>query len=277
MRPNLSKASSLRAFLGEEYKLRHQRNPNYSLRAYARDLGLSVSNLSDILKGRGGISRKLLQQIAPNLQLEDHETELTWSLIESEFARTALQRKAAKDRLKIQKKYHTANEIPLDTFKLVSEWQHMAILELAGIRSLKLTSDRVAERLGISHTKALESMNRLVDLGLLVRDGEVYSRGAELSVVGKNVPNAAIRDFHRQIISKAAVAIDEQDTHQRMLTSNIVAISASDYERAMGRIQKFIEEFLSEFGSSGDKKEKLYCLSGQFFSLDKTSTKVGLT
>ena len=47
---------------------RRSRNPRYSLRAYARDLGISVSHLSTIMNGRRKLSTLQAGKIAVKLQ-----------------------------------------------------------------------------------------------------------------------------------------------------------------------------------------------------------------
>jgi plasmid maintenance system antidote protein VapI len=61
----------LRARLTE----RKNRNVLYSLRAYARDLGVDPSRLCRILKGRQEISTGLCLQISRRLHLSDDETQ----------------------------------------------------------------------------------------------------------------------------------------------------------------------------------------------------------
>jgi plasmid maintenance system antidote protein VapI len=49
-------------FINREFDLRSSKNGSYSLRAFARDLGISPQRLSHLLSGKKGISKD-----APNL------------------------------------------------------------------------------------------------------------------------------------------------------------------------------------------------------------------
>ena len=60
---------SISEFLGAEFSKRKLRNETYSLRAFARDLGVSASRLSEILSGKLGISEKTAETIASKLRL----------------------------------------------------------------------------------------------------------------------------------------------------------------------------------------------------------------
>jgi len=58
-----------------ELNRRKAKNPSYSLRAYARDLGISPSYLSKIISGRFPVTdqfvRRLLKNIHPHIKLNN--------------------------------------------------------------------------------------------------------------------------------------------------------------------------------------------------------------
>ena len=55
--------------LKQGFELRKKRNPRYSLRKYAKDLGLTPMHLSYILRGQRGLSRKKAEPIIQFLRL----------------------------------------------------------------------------------------------------------------------------------------------------------------------------------------------------------------
>lgn len=54
--------------LETEFGLRRQRNPRYSLRAFARDLGTDHSTLSQILRRRRALSPRMVQRFGQRLR-----------------------------------------------------------------------------------------------------------------------------------------------------------------------------------------------------------------
>jgi len=54
---------------------RKEKNPRYSLRAFARSLGVSSGQLSEILSGKRPLSHKLARRIAIALALTEEETQ----------------------------------------------------------------------------------------------------------------------------------------------------------------------------------------------------------
>ena len=59
--------TDFREVLKQVLQKRAGNNPSYSQRAFARDLGISPSTLSEVLKGRYGLSEKKSREIALNL------------------------------------------------------------------------------------------------------------------------------------------------------------------------------------------------------------------
>lgn len=120
-----------RSILKAELAKRCGANPRYSQRAFARDLDLSPSRLSEILSRRYGLSRVAAQGIAKRIGLAKEECRRFLDLVESEHARSKVAREAAKDRLNSDSEQ---SQLQMDAFAIVSDWYHFAILELTCLK-----------------------------------------------------------------------------------------------------------------------------------------------
>lgn len=89
-----------RAFLRDELSRRQARNARYSLRSFARDLGLAPPRLSDILRGRYGLSGAAAAELAARLRMSEEESFHFRDLAEAEHGRSRLARENARLRLK---------------------------------------------------------------------------------------------------------------------------------------------------------------------------------
>lgn len=67
--------SSCRVILQQTLVAKQKKNSRYSLRAFARDLRVSPSFLSEVLNGKYGISRQLARQIAERLGFDPRESD----------------------------------------------------------------------------------------------------------------------------------------------------------------------------------------------------------
>lgn len=82
-------------FLKAEYKKRKSRNGSYSLRAFARDLGLSPSRLCEVLQGNCGVSERTIETVASRLKLTSGARSHLKDLVIVETARDGKTREAA--------------------------------------------------------------------------------------------------------------------------------------------------------------------------------------
>ncbi len=69
------KIADFRGMLRAELGRRQVKNPAYSMRAFARDLGLSASGLSEVLSGKHSLSLRRAVIVSQRLGLSGHESD----------------------------------------------------------------------------------------------------------------------------------------------------------------------------------------------------------
>ena len=264
---DITKASDYRAILKEELDGRCQQNPRYSLRAFARDLELAPSRLSEILNRKQGLSRKGATRIAEILGFHGEERDMFCDMVVSEHARSKTEREVAKIRLA---KYQNADEdvvqLQLDAFKVISDWYHMAIIDLSRLGEFKTDPRWIARKLRITPIQAELAIDRLLRLGLLERqDDRLVAKDTDLFVEG-GVPSESIKKFHRQILQKATDALTLQSIDKRHFFTQFVTIDRNELAAAKKEIDKFQHRFCSNLERS-KTKDSLYCMAIQFFDL----------
>lgn len=244
---------------------RCQRNGKYSLRAYARDLGLSPQRLSHVLSGRHGLSLEAAQQIADRLDLSETEKEMFCNLVQQKHARSEVVRNNAKIKLKEIKS--TYQDLSLDHFKIIADWYHFAILELTLVENFSSQTKWIAKTLSISEIEAKHAIERLLKLEMLEQDkkGNLKLTG-QFFMDPKGLPSDAVKNFHRQLLKKATDAVDLQSLTQRDFSSTILAIDDSDLPQAKADLKNFRIDFDKKYTKS-TKKNKVYCLGIQFHDL----------
>lgn len=252
-----------------ELAQRRQRNPNYSLRAYARDLAMPAPKLSEALRGLKGISSKRAFEIADRLRFSLEEKNAFVDLVERDHAKSKIVRQQAEERLAKATKICGFHEIDLDRFQLISDWYHFAILELTDVSDFCSDPQWIAARLGIDVAKVKQAVRRLVSLGLLARskDGKLKQTQADLATPSE-VPSSAVRSQHSQLLQKAQEALFEQPVSARDFSAVTMAISARDIPKAKTLIKEFRRRLNRELQSSREK-DRVYGFCVQFFSLEK--------
>ncbi len=258
--------SDYRHLLKSELENRCRRNPRYSLRCFARDLQIAPARLSDVIRGRYGLSRRAAADIGQRLGFSISERRLFCDLVESQHARSPKDRLAALKRVKNQEYPYTS--VNLDVFCLISDWYHFALLELMTVRDFKSDAAWMAQRLGLNLTLVKLALERLEKHGFARRKRGHWITCESFSATPTDVPSAAIKKFHQQVLERAIAALQCQNVDQRDFSGLILAFNRDQMSEAKAMIKDFRRSFDQKFGKVVDK-EAVYCLTVQFFQLDE--------
>lgn len=261
-----SEAGDYRKLLKERLSERCANNPQYSLRAFARDIKLSSAQLSLVLSGKKGISSSSAERVAQALGLSERESVYFCTLVECEHARSKAAKSAAQARLAQLSIPEDSVQLQLDAFRAVSDWYHFAILQLMRLSSWRDDAQWIASKLKISAQEVPMAIERLERLELIRTEGGKKVLASDTVFTTDGVPSDAIRKFHKQILDKAAVALAEQSLERRYFNTTLAAIRKEDVPRAKERIKGFHQSFMSEF-SEHPASDRVYCLSVQLFDL----------
>lgn len=259
-------SNDYKTILREELASRCRQNPRYSLRAFARDLKLAPSRLSEVLSGKQGLSRAAADKIARSLGYGAGEIERFCDLVESLHARSKRDRDSARVRLKKHAVPSATYQVQIDVFRVIADWYHFGILELTRFDDFKSDSKWIAKRLGISEFETQLSLERLTRLGLIVTKGGKIKPTEEHGLVPDDIPSESVKKFHGQILAKATEALQFQAQSEREFGSEIIAIDRAQ----LGEAKKMLRDFRSRFCKKMDEsevKDGLYCLALQFFDL----------
>lgn len=253
---------SLSEFLNSEFFKRKHRNGSYSLRAFARDLGLSPSSLSDILRSRKNVGEKTAEKIADKLRLKIKEKAYLKDLVLAESAKSEKVRAHAVERIEAAKKTVRYRPLAEDQFKLISDWYHAAILELVNVAGFDSSPKWIANRLGIQIDEAKAALTRLEGLRMLKKVGGAYRAveddGYEAII---EQPSSAIRKFQRQVISMSIDSLFEDSGDEREILSMILAVPRSQLPAFRMDMRKFVSDFWQKIEDV--PKDDLYSFSMQ--------------
>lgn len=252
-----------------ELEKRIARNPSYSLRAFARDVSISPSRLSEVLKNKNGLSLKNASIIAHELKLNDKEKDYFITSVRSQHARSAREKKEALAKLNLLEKKIPVKKIKTDESKIISNWHHLAILELFNLRNFKLNIKYVQDNLNIPKEAALDAIKRLKKLEWIRNINSEWITEEAFRSFTSQVPSEAIRNYHKSIIKEATNAIDKQTIHERNLQSLILSISKEQIPEAFAELEKFCIDFNQKYSAQKNNGEKIYALAIQFFNLGK--------
>lgn len=257
-------------FLLQELETRTQKNPAYSLRAFARDLGISPSRLSELLHRKTGLSRLAALKIAERLRLSESNTTLFVTLVEQAHARSALKRAAATKRLE-RLGASSYEALEGERFEAISDWICLALMELVRLPAFKEVApqDRVswaAAALRADEAAISQALNKLIELGFLEQRGRTLAP-KRLAINPAGRPSAPVRRFHRQILERSAAALETQDSRRRDSSALVLALDPAKLDEARALTKRFRAEMDALLSSPNS--DRVYCLTVQLFELSE--------
>lgn len=254
------RARDFRSVLQDELLGRCRANPNYSLRSFARSLNVEPSALSQIINGKRTLTEKMKIRLGSALGLSMQELE--------KIPRDGSHRRGRA----IARSYQ---QVTHDTFSVISDWYHYAILELTYIEGFQSDAAWMAKKLGITKSEANFAIERLFRLGLLGKNksGEWFdaSENGELSHIAPGLSSIAARKYQVELLELSKRAVQEIDVKRRNHTSATLCFDPNDMEEAIEAISKFRRKFAQEFQPKGRAKD-VYQIQISFFPLTKENS-----
>ncbi len=265
-----------REYLRREYRARVQRRPLYSQRAFARDLGLSPSSLTDYLKGNIRFSAGRIQQIGKSIGLTAEQCQHWIDLIDSQHSRDESAKSMAQVRVKarLQAQSHS---LTMEQYTVISDWYHFAYLELIEMNSALYTDPKkAAQVLGIPVRTMKEGIQRLQAGGLLrVKDNGEFEVDSSTQI-GEQIPSRAICNHHSQILKKIEKSMEVHPMERRVNTSAFVALPKSQVPKLIEELRSAAVRILEPHlqATQNQPKEELYCLSLHLFDVLSSASEV---
>ena len=265
--------------LREVFLERKSKNSAYSTRAFARDLGMSQALVSLVFNGKRPLTLKQATQISVLLHFPKDKAE---QFIESALMALPENSKALK-KIQRARRHGLAAQVAseplfinleIERFKAISQWYHLAILDLSTTQGFVSDSVWISRRLNIGPIEARDAMDRLVSLGLARIENGMFCKAQSKIYFPTTRSEVAVRSFHRQMIGKALDQLgktDETSFQARRISGLTIAIPRSRVEEAKRRIQEFEKE-LAAFATEGDCDE-VYQLNVQIFPLTQAVSK----
>ena len=247
-------------WLQQKFSEVSRQRPGFGLRDFARLLNMEPSAVSQVLSGRRRLTERTLGQVCERLRVKP---EVQTILVESLRAGRKMHKSAPEI---------SYSQTASDAFHAVADWHHHAILELTEVFDFNPSPRWIARELGITSTAAKIAIERLIRLGLLVRQGEAVVKTAspmsnfsEGSMAGFTAP--AIKEWQRQILKRAWRAIDEGAAGEKDLNISTFAIDPAKLPEAKRRIRQFRREMraLLENGT----RSHVYSLGLQLIPLSR--------
>jgi uncharacterized protein (TIGR02147 family) len=257
-----------RNFLVDGLKQRQAKNPTYSMRAFARDLGISPQKLNQVLTGKSGLSPQSAQSIAEKLALRKAESDVFMALVESKHHRSRFARIAAQERVENLKNWSGFQTIDPGELRSMSEWYHWAAYVLVDLDDFRPDFDWISKKLGISAPLAAKAYDDLFALGLIREEAPgKWVRDASKFRVRTDQPSEHLRNYYRQLWEIANKALDAEPESRRDFSATMLSIGLDDIEFVKEECDAFHKSLIDKISKRPGRAEAVYALAVQFFPI----------
>ncbi len=261
-----------------EFSKRIEKNSRYSMRAFAKSLNIDIGALSQILSGKRRLSYKKACEILDRINIDLSERKNFFISLSEEHKKTGNKnisknlQKILQD-TKLGSAKNEREDLSIETYKIISDWYHFAIMELTFLNNFQGTPEWIAKTLGITHAQAKLGLERLLSLELLQDSQGIISKVHD-KIISKDrhITNSALKKRLKQIMIMSIAAIDEQDVSERHHATMTVPIQVSKIPEAKRRIDSFLNE-LADF-LEADSKEEVFEIQVSMFSLQKNRSTI---
>lgn len=260
--------------LQEEFTRRRKRSAAYSMRAFARDLGVSAAHLSCLLKEKKGLSELKARALSRRIGLSRTQTRAFLASLTATFSRSHSMRIDARKYLEgVQQAVAVPVQLSTQDFDQVHNWYYFAILELTEMADCGHRPEWFAERLNIDAYVAREAIDRLLKMKMLVFEDGRYRASQDESYTPSDISSAAGKRYHRDLMKRAEQALSTQSVLEREFINLTFSFPTSRIREAKEYLRDMQNQFIDRFCMNEEAepraKNSVHHLSLQFFRLDQ--------
>jgi uncharacterized protein (TIGR02147 family) len=261
---------SYRSYLNGVLVERSRVNSSYSLRGFAKSLGLQASELSEILRGKRKLSDSRALQIADRLDLDGERASYFRLLVQLERSKDPSSKRVLLKQLEsLHPRKRLVRDLSVDQFMILSDWFHFAILKFLEIPGVPKTPLGISKALGLHHSEVEVALERLARLELVAQQDDFsWAKTTEDLQVVSEIPNRGLRNFHQKTLEKAIESLDTQSPSERYSGTETIAFSSENFDKASRIFEDCFQKIL-KLSRKPKKGDRVYHLALHFFALSK--------
>lgn len=212
--------------LNQQFQVLKERNPRFSMRSFAKRLGLSIATLSEVMSGKATLSERRAIEVMEKIGLTPElENQLLMMLKQ------------------IPK--HQAEDLNPELYKDISSWQARSLL-FSCHESVSKSEKILEQELGIAESEFKEALSFLLAQGFLLRNSQGdLVRPKRIFKTTDGAPNEDLKKMHRENLKFAEYALDNLSVEQRDFTFVNLSILPKDLEKIRAEIRQLHARILT--------------------------------
>lgn len=232
-----------RRVLQAELSRRCNRNGQYSLRAFARDLETDHASLSQVLRGRRRATEPTVRRLGKRLGLEPERIE----------GLVALEKHGSASEGRELATLEYIRDLTEDALEVQSRVEHAALLELTHLEGFRPDVRWIARVLGLEVEEVQVALQRLIRLGML----DMVSKDIWLDRSGSRTTVLGSRAF--ETVRRLADRVrrrgpgSEPPPDEREFSTSTLAVDAARIPEALDRIARFRRDLIRFLEGGGER------------------------
>ncbi len=263
----LNENLNYREILFQHFEKKKIRNSRYSLRAFARDLDVPVSRLSDVFTGKKSPSLPMATHMALKMGLGTLQKEIFTTSVQLDKEKNQARKSLVEKRLEMLHQ-KVKSEWTIEHFEQVSKWLDHSICVALSLAEPPKTPERIAQMFGVEVSEVKASLEKLLAQKDIVSTEDGWLATESSSVTPDDKPSLVIRKFHTEILTKAKASLVNDPMEVRDFTSIIFSVNLQELPILKKRIAEMRDQLMMEFGTTKDC-DAVYDLSFFLFPISK--------
>jgi uncharacterized protein (TIGR02147 family) len=248
----LTGETKLKNLLMIEYMNAKAKNPHFSMRAFAKKIGVPQSAVSEILSGKRHVTHKMATKIMSGLSVSPNRMQ---EILEDSGNERGFK------------------SLDMAVYDVISDWYYFAILSLMETKGFHSSPIWIAQRLKLPLKTVHDALKKLLALDLIAIDPKTkkISLTNEQFEAVSPVATAALKKANKQNLELAFEKLENTRFDERDFTAITLCFDPERMEEAKKLIREFRRKFC-KIMESREKKE-VYKMCVQLFPLSEGAKK----
>jgi transcriptional regulator with XRE-family HTH domain len=231
---------SFRERLQAELAARCERNPGYSLRAFANYLGIDHATLSQLMRGKRSMTEATLRRLGERMGLAPEEVDAYAAHVEAPPASAPVRALAE------------------DAAQVFGHWHAFAIMELMRLRTFQPDVRWIARVLGLEAAEVQVALQHLLRLGFLQMESPTCWRDLTGGAILREEDFTMLALERLTARSREIQLASARNAPQASRAHGAVTIALA--EQDVARLTRLVEQFLAEVQtcSASEGGDRLY-------------------
>lgn len=269
--PDVLQYTNFRVYLRDYYEFKKKTLPAFSLRFFAEKAGLSShAHLKLTIDGKRNITKGTVTKLIHGIGLEKQRAAYFENLVFFNQASTDEEKHAYYEQLVKCSPRSKLHKMDKAQFRIFREWHHSVILEMVTLRGFRPIPETISKKLNgyVTPSQVQESLNLLVETGLLVKTANGYRQRDPMITTDDEVQDMMVKLYHQQMLHISANMLGDLPGDQRDFSALTFSIRREDFPNLKKHIQLMRKELL-DFSAKAGEADDVVQVNIQLFPLTR--------